>query len=155
MNLSTFKIAGRAAIVALTLGAASVTAMPAQAASSPSLSFQLGIGNDGGVMGFEFGTKKKGYFPIKKCLTNSQVERGLERYGFDDADVVKRLSSTRVLVIAQWDWRYYSMKVNKCSGEVYDIHRLKKNQDYFLGNPGQPFGGFGYKKDGFSFQFNF
>ena len=99
----------------LTLGAASLTAMPVQAAS-PSFNFQLGIGNDGGVMGFDGNQAPSGSFPIKKCLTNSQVERGLERYGFDDVDVVKKLSSSRVLVIAEWDYRYYSMTVNKCSG---------------------------------------
>jgi hypothetical protein len=154
MSLSSLKTAGRAAIVALTLGAASLSAMPAQAAS-PSFSLQLGIGNDGGVMGFDGKRAPRGFFPIKKCLSNSQVVRGLERYGFDDVEVVRKLSSTRVLVIGEWDWRYYSMKVNKCSGEVYEIRKLQKNRDYFLDQPGKPHGGFGVERDGFSFQFNF
>jgi hypothetical protein len=155
LTLSTLKKSGRAALVALAMGAVSMTAMPVQAAE-PNFNFQLGIGNDGGVMGFELNKKsKKGFFPIKKCLSNSQVEHGLEWYGFDDANVVKKLSSSKVLVIAEWNNRYYSMTVNKCTGEVYNVKRLKKGYDFWDGPHKGPKNGFGYEKDGFSFQFNF
>jgi hypothetical protein len=158
LALSTLMKSGRAALVALALGAASVTAMPVQAAE-PSFNFQLGIGNDGGVMGFEFGNKSyknKGHFPIKQCLTDRQVERGLERYGFDDADVVRKLSKSRVLVIAEWNHRFYSLTVNKCTGEVSNVKRLRKGYDFFDGHhKGGPKGGFGYEKDGFSFHFSY
>jgi hypothetical protein len=156
LSLSTFKKTGRAALVALTMGAVGMTAMPVQAASEPSFNFQLGIGNDGGVLGFELNSKnKKKYHPIKKCLSDRQVERGLEWYGFDDADVVRKLSSTRVLVVAEWNNRYYSMTVNKCSGEVYNVKRLRRGFDFYDGPHKGPKNGFGYQKDGFSFQFNF
>jgi len=155
LTLSTLKKSGRAAMVALAMGAVSMTAMPAQAAE-PSFNFQLGIGNDGGVMGFELNSKnKKKFSPIKKCLTNRQVERGLEWYGFDDADVVRRLSSSRVLVVAEWNNRYYSMTVNKCTGEVYNVKRLRRGYDFWDGPSKGPKGGFGFEKDGFSFQFGF
>lgn len=151
LSLSTLKKSGRAALVALAMGAVSMTAMPVQAAE-PNFNFQLGIGNNGGVFGFELNNKnKKKYFPIKKCLTNSQVENALEWYGFDDADVVKKLSKSKVLVIAEWNNKYYSMTVNKCTGEVYNVKKLKKGFDFYDGDgPGV---GFGYEKDGFSFQF--
>jgi hypothetical protein len=159
LSISTLKKSGRAALVALAMGAVSMTAMPAQAASEPSFNFQLGIGNDGGVMGFELNNKRNHgkWKPIKKCLTDRQVERGLEWYGFDDADVVRKLSKNRVLVIADWNNRYYSMQVNKCSGEVYDVKRLRRGYDFYDGPKKGPKGGggFGYEKDGFSFQFNF
>ena len=159
-TISTLMKSGRAALMALTLGTVAMTALPAQAASEPSFNFQLGIGNDGGVMGFEFGNKnsrKRGYYPIKKCLTDRQVERGLQRYGFDDADVVRKLSNTRVLVVAEWNRRYYSMNVNKCTGEVSNVKRLRRGHDFFDGphRPRGPQGGMGFEKDGFSFQFNF
>lgn len=150
--LSTLKASGRAAVVALALGSAAVTAMPAQAAE-PRLSFQLGIGTDGGVSGFEFGKKK--FKPITFCLSNRQVERGIERYGFEDANVVRSLGNNRVLVVAEWNNRYYSMTVNKCSGKVSDIKRLRRGHDFFIGKPGKPHGGLGFEKDGFSFQLNF
>lgn len=151
LSLSTLKKSGRAALVALAMGAVSMTAMPVQAAE-PNFNFQLGIGNNGGVFGFELNNKnKKKYFPIKKCLTNSQVENALEWYGFDDANVVKKLSKSKVLVIADWNNKYYSMTVNKCTGEVYNVKKLKKGFDFYEGDgPGV---GFGYEKDGFSFQF--
>ena len=153
LSLSTLKKSGRAALVALAMGAVGLTAMPVQAAE-PNFNFQLGIGNNGGVFGFELNNKnKKKYFPIKKCLTNNQVENALEWYGFDDANVVKKLSSSKVLVIAEWHNRYYSMTVNKCSGEVYNVKKLKKGFDFYDDGYKGPKGGFGYEKDGFSFQF--
>lgn len=153
LSLSTLKKSGRAALVALTMGAVGMTAMPVQAAE-PSFNFQLGIGNNGGVMGFELNKKNfNKYKKIKKCLTNNQVENGLEWYGFDSADVVKKLSSTKVMVIAEWNNRYYSMTVNKCTGEVYNVKRLKKGYDFYDGYHDGPKGGFGFEKDGFSFQF--
>jgi len=156
---ATFKKSGRAALVALALGAAAVTAMPAQAAE-PSFNFQLGIGNNGGVSGFERNNNGRRDFdrwkPINRCLTNSQVERGLSNYGFDDADVVRSLSRNRVLVVAEWNGRFYSMTVDKCSGEVYNVKRLRRGYDFFDGPPKNgPRGGMGFEKDGFSFQFNF
>jgi len=157
-TLSTLKKSGRAALVALAMGAVSMTAMPVQAAE-PNFNFQLGIGDNGGVMGFELNKKnnfKKKWKPIRKCLSNRQVENGLEWYGFDDADVVRKLSNSKVLVIAEWNHRFYSMTVNKCSGEVYNVKRLRKGHDFWDGpHKGGPKGGFGFEKDGFSFQFGF
>lgn len=139
--LSTVMKSGRAAIVALTLGAATITALPAQAQSEPSLNFQLGMGNDGNTMSFGQGQRKRGNdrFFIDRCLTNSQVERGLRHYGFRNVDVIRNLGRNRVLVVASWRSRDYSMRVNKCTGEVSNVQRLRK----FRGQPG------------FSLQFNF
>lgn len=159
-TISTLMKSGRAALVALTLGTAAMAAMPAQAAE-PSFNFQLGIGDNGGVMGFDLGKNNndrnfRKWKPIRKCLTNGQVERGLEYYGFDDADVVRNISKSRVLVVAEWNRRFYSMSVDKCSGEVGNVKRLRKGYDFFDGpHKGGPKGGMGFEKDGFSFQFNF
>ena len=87
LSVSTLKKSGQAALVAIAMGAVSMTALPVQAAP-PSFDFQLGIGSNGSVMGFELNNKKnKKWKPIKKCLSNRQVENALEWYGFDDADV--------------------------------------------------------------------
>jgi len=145
---SSLMRAGRALVLAATLGATGLAAMPAQAASQPSFNFQLGIGNDGGVITFENGRTPRGSFPIKKCLTNRQIERGLERHGFDDADVVRNLSKTRVLVSAEWGRYDYSLKVNRCSGKVYDIERIRRapRPDFNWPNHGwDNDGGFGFK----------
>lgn len=138
--LSRVMKSSRIAIVALTLGAATLTAMPVQAQSEPSFNFQLGIGKggDAGSMSFSQG-KKQGRIIIDDCLTNRQVERGLRDYGFRNVDIVRNLGRDRVLAVASWRNKDYSMKVDKCSGEVYDVKRLKKYR-------GQP---------GFNLQFNF
>lgn len=141
--LSRVMKSSRIAIVALTLGAATLTAMPVQAQSEPSFNFQLGIGKggDAGSMSFSQGNqgKKQGRIIIDDCLTNRQVERGLRDYGFRNVDIVRNLGRDRVLAVASWRNKDYSMKVDKCSGEVYDVKRLKKYR-------GQP---------GFNLQFNF
>lgn len=135
--LSSVMKSSRVAIVALTLGAATITAMPVQAQSEPQFSFQLGI-DGGNSKSFSQG-KKQGRIIIDDCLTNRQVERGLRNYGFRNVDVIRNLGRDRVLVVASWRNKDYSMKVDKCSGEVYDVKRLRK----FRGQPG------------FSLQFNF
>lgn len=133
---TAFKKTWRAALVALTLGAATVTALPAQAQSSPSFNFELGIGSNGSGMSFRGGNRMRHF---DRCMSNRQVTRGLEHYGFDDVSIVRNLGRNRVLVIAGWGRRDYSMKVDKCSGRVYDVERLRRR-------PSMP---------GFNFQFNF
>ena len=141
--LSTLKTSGRAAIIALSLGAASFAALPAQAASEPSFNFQLGIGSDGNT--FSFGVESPRYknFRIKRCLTNDQVEEGLYDYGFDNVDVIRNLAGSRVLVEASYGSRDYRLKVNKCTGQVYDLVRIRRYED------DNSIGG------GFGLQFNF
>lgn len=129
---TAFKKTSRAALVALTLGAATVTAMPAQAQSSPSFNFELGIGNGDRGMSFGFGNNNGHRWKRDRCMTNRQVERGLEHRGFDDARVVRNLGKNRVQVIADWGRRTYAMKVDKCSGRVYDVERLRHRR----GTPG-------------------
>ena len=137
---SSLMKSGRAALIAIALGASAVTAMPAQAQSQPSFNFQLGIGNDGNVMSFGMGTNdRKRYRPIRQCISDREVVRGLRHQGFRNVDVIRNLSRTRVAVVGSWHNGDYSMKVNKCTGEVYDIQRLRKHR-------GQP---------GFNLQFNF
>ncbi len=125
-STATLKRAGRALVIAAALGATGLATAPVQAASQPSLSFQFGIGNDGSIITFGNDRAPRGSAPIKKCLTNRQIERGLERHGFDDADVIRNLSKTRVLVHAEWGRYDYNLKVNRCSGKVFDIERIRR-----------------------------
>jgi hypothetical protein len=99
-----------------------LTAMPAQA---DSLSFQLGLGSDGSVMSFGLGTNdyKKNFHPLKKCLKDWQVEAALEDYGFYNPQVVDHLPHYQVAAVGLWKGRGYDMKVDACTGEVYDVHR--------------------------------
>lgn len=148
-DITNLKRAGRVLAVAAVLGAGGLAAAPAQAA--PSLNFQLGIGNDGSVITFGTGRTPRGVQPIKKCLTNRQIERGLERHGFDDADVIRNLSNTRVLVRADWGRYDYEMKVNRCSGKVYDIERIRRAPRPDHNWPNHGWG----NNNGFGFQFRY
>ena len=131
---------GRAALLALTLGTVAMTAMPV-AAQAQEFNFRLGVGNDGNALSFNFGNsdQRRNFRPSNRCMSDRQVERGLRHYGFRDAEIVRYLGRNRVGVLAEYRNRDYSLKVNKCSGEVYDVQRLRRDR-------GQP---------GFRFNFNF
>jgi len=131
--LSTLKSSGRAAVVALVLGAAAVTAIPAPAmAQSPSFSFSIDLG--GGNLRF-----RGGDFDRRVCLTNAQIRRQLRAEGFRNIDIRRVLSRNRVEVVASYGNRWYLLRVDRCTGAVRIVERLRR---------GLPGGGFGL-------QFNF
>ena len=122
--LSTLKTTAKAAVVALALGA---MAMPAPAMAQ---TFKFNFGIQGGGSSFSFGIGKGGQKFRRNCLTNNEVRRGLRRAGFEDIRFVDR-RGVRVTVIAQWDEnnRWYSMDVNKCTGKVSNIERVRRGHN--------------------------
>jgi hypothetical protein len=137
--MSTLKASGRAAIVALTLGASVFTAVPAMAQPTPSFNFQFGIGSDG-KPSVGFGVDGgNGYYDddFDRCMSNRQIIRGLRDEGYRDIEIVSELRRNRVGVVARYGRNYYQMRVNRCTGEVDRVQRLR---------------GF---RPGLSFQFNF
>lgn len=136
--LNTLKSSGRAAIVALTLGASVFTAVPAMAQPTPSFNFQFGVGGDGKPsFGFGVNSGRPNRPDINVCLSDRQIVRGLRDEGYRDIDIIRELPRNRVGVVARYGKNYYSMRVNRCTGEVDRIQRLRSF------------------KPGFSFQFNF
>lgn len=127
--LSRFKTAGRAAVVAAVLGATSLTAMPVQA--QPSFNFHLQIPGGGGEIqrhqgGGEFGTYHHDDDWRYRCLTNREIRRGLARYGFRHVEIVRELRRNRVVVHATHGRWLYSMRVNRCTGEVDRVRRERR-----------------------------
>jgi hypothetical protein len=135
--LTTLKTRGRAVLIALALGATAVTAVPAPAMAQGA-QFRFDFGITGGDSNFSFGIGKGGRRIIRDCLTNSEIRRGLRRSGWNDIRFIDS-SGIRVRVIAEWDddGRDYSMRINRCTGRVTDIERLRRR-----GGSG-PGGGFG------------
>ncbi len=136
--LNTLKKSGRAALLALTLGAATVgTAAMPTAVQAQEFNFRLGIGNDGSGMSFNFGNSndRRHFRPITRCLTNNQVIRGLRHYGFRNAEIHRNFGRNVVAVIAEYRGRDYSMRVDRCTGEVYNVQRLRNHR----GHPGFQF----------------
>lgn len=126
--LHTFKTSARAAAIALALGATAFTAMPAQAAPTSSFSLQLGnggmqFGNGNGGITLFFGN---GNNYINYCLTNGQVKAQLMQKGFKNVQIVKKLNNNRVVAVGRYYGTWYEMRVDRCTGKVDKVKKLKK-----------------------------
>ncbi|SFZ82668.1 hypothetical protein SAMN02983003_1209 [Devosia enhydra] len=149
-----FKSAGRAALLALVLGSSTVMAtMPAQAQAEPRFNFQLGVGPSGpNSFSFGFGNDQRRPGgpnwdrPGRWCMNDREVRRAVQDYGFRDVEVRRELGRDRVEVVARWHrgGGWYSMRVNRCTGEVDRVERLRRGG-----------GGRGPGGPGFGLQFNF
>lgn len=131
---STLRKSGRAAVVALALGAATVAAVPTPAMAQPSFNFSLELG--GGDLKFRGGDRDRRF-----CLSNSEIRRGLRANGFRDIDIVGERGRNRVEVIARYGRSSYLLTVNRCNGNVRILERLRR--------------GGGGGSGGFGLQFNF
>lgn len=148
-STSRFKPVLRGLVAAALVGTAALTAAPAQA--QPSFNFQIEIpGQGGGSAQFGFGTGPNqpgsgfggpgfggpGFGPghggwhdrrpghHMRCLTDREIRRGLQNYGFFNLAIVRELPRNRVTVEgAQGNW-VYSMRVDRCTGEVDRVERL-------------------------------
>jgi hypothetical protein len=141
--LSTIKKSGRAAVIAVAIGAASVVAMPAMAQSAPSFNFSLGIGSGG--ESFSFGVERDGRSGFRRgdrryCLNDREIVRGLRAHGYYDVEITRDLRGSRVEVEARYGRSWYVLRVDRCTGSVQVIERVRPLR------PGRP---------GFGLQFNF
>jgi hypothetical protein len=125
LSLATLKSHGRAAIIALAVSAATITAFTAPAMAQPRFGIEFNFGGGGGSgLSLEFGRERR------DRLTRQQVREGLEDAGFEDIRFVDQ-TNRRFVVIAEWDRdnRRYRMKINRFTGEVYDIERVRRRRD--------------------------
>lgn len=152
MNLisTQIKIITRAAVVALALGATALSAAPAMAQDAPS-GFSLDVPGAAAAPGAErSGTFAPGeYYPdggweddYYRCLTNREVRRGIAAYGFSRVQITRDLGRDRVEVRAVYRNWLYSMRVDKCSGDVNRVRPIRRVHG----------GGF---DGGFGLEFNF
>jgi hypothetical protein len=144
---TSFKTVTRAAVVALALGATTLSAAPAFAQGAPS-GFSLQLPGNGDTQRSQtFGDGPQGNHWDDdygfRCLTNREVRRGIAAYGFRRVEIVRELRRDRVEVRAVYGNWLYSMRVDKCTGEVNRVRRI-----------GRVFGG-GFNGGGFGLQFNF
>jgi hypothetical protein len=149
MMPAKFKTAIRAAVIALALGGSALATLPAEAQQGPAFSFSLDlpglqggaiVGNDNGIGNRD---APRGYpryddRPRGRCLTSRDIRRGVEARGYDSVEVRRNLSRNRVEVVGRNGNWLYAMRVDKCSGEVDRLKRIRRVQ-----------GG------GFGLQFNF
>lgn len=105
------------------LGALGFVAAPAPAMAQ-SFSFSFGI--EGGGTNFSWSKDRYGKRVKRDCLTNNEIVRGLRRLDFEDVRFLDRRGN-RVSVVAEYDPnnRLYKLKINRCSGKVTDIERVR------------------------------
>jgi hypothetical protein len=139
---TTLTTCARAALVALSLGATALVAMPAQAATMtvnpPSV--QLKLGGPGGGVKFKFGTPD--YF--KLCLNDRGVVRLLSRNGYNFVRIVRSNKGdngrNRVWATGVKHHDFYMLRVDRCSHDIRARKLGHNDRDNF---------------NGFSLQFNF
>ena len=143
--LSTFKTIASVTLVAAALAIVAFGVMPAQAQQGPAVNFSLEVPGvqSGATQDFSAGgavqSSNEGQDrAASRCLTNREVRRGVENNGYQRVEITNELPRDRVAVRGmQGNW-LYSMNVDKCSGAVERVERLRRVQ-----------GG------GFGLQFNF
>lgn len=135
------RAASRIAIVGLAAGTISLAALPAQAAPQlgATLNLDLGVAKPSGEQsgGQQVQMKKFGYDDDGDdywCadLSNKQIRKGLKKADFDDIDFVKELKHNRVRVQALYesDGWVYSMRIDRCDGDVDQIKPLYEYDDF-------------------------
>ncbi len=145
----SFKSIGAAAVIALSLSATALTTTPTIAQSGPPSEFSLQVPNggaeqgqgqgqfrnDGGMDTFGQGQYDPRRHDFYYCLSNREIQRGLQSYGFQRVRVTREFRNDVVEAVAYWGRAQYSMRVDRCTGEVYRIRQVRRG--------------------GFDFQFNF
>jgi hypothetical protein len=140
---SIFKTIASVALVGIALAIVAFGVMPAQA--QPAVNFGVGMpgGQSGVTMGLSSGDTHRSADQSQdnagtRCLTNREVRSGVENNGYERVEITNELPRDRVAVRGmQGNW-LYSMDVDKCSGTVERVERIRRVQ-----------GG------GFGLQFNF
>lgn len=125
-STSKIKSTARAALAALVISSAAVTAMPAQAAGPANFGFSFNSGN--GLSFFitdgqhqrQLGKKHKQV--RRACLTNQQIRRDLRHSGFHNIKFNKN-NGKKVRVTAVRGRWVYKLRVNRCNGNVATLDR--------------------------------
>ncbi|KKC38733.1 hypothetical protein WH87_07360 [Devosia epidermidihirudinis] len=161
-TFNSFKSVARAAVLAVAIGGSALAVMPAQAQEGPSASFSIQIPGNGPATNGRSGASATGRFAAPgwapdygyddgygydygyRCLTNREVRQGIAGYGFSNVDITRELYNNRVDLQAVYGNWLYTMRVDKCTGEV---NRVRQAQRVYNG---------GYNNGGgFGFQFGF
>ena len=112
---------GLATAIAAPLFGMALIAAPAQAASSSQFSFSLSVGNAGT---YDYQHHRR-YQPV--CLSYDQVATGLEGQGFQNVRIGTAQAHQSVQAFGTWHHSYYSLTVNRCTGQVYNLQRVSSN----------------------------
>lgn len=137
--LSECRIARFAAVIVLALGAGLSGSVPGFAQSEPQASFRLPLGGETGDAQAKdggrgrLGAGEDGQNPGKDrseedatCLEDEDIRQGLATEGFADVDVRRPLEGSAVEAYASYGRWIYKMRVDRCSGEVDNVERVRR-----------------------------
>lgn len=125
---------GRVVMLCTIVGITAISTAPAQARDNSGtiqFGFSINSGNgslsfgNGGFNGRQFGEQQR---PRRNhCMSERQVKKVVRYHGFRKIQVQEsrgRLSK----VVAKRDGRKYVMRVNRCTAEISNLHRVRKNR---------------------------
>lgn len=128
------KSIGRIVLLCTILGVTAISTAPAQARDNSGtiqFGFSINSGNgsfsfgNGGFNGRQFGEQQR---PRRNhCMSERQMKKVVRYHGFRKIRVQEsrgRLSK----VVAKRDGRKYVMRVNRCTAEISNLHRVRKNR---------------------------
>lgn len=152
---NTFTKTARAAVAALIIGAASISAVPAAQAGNNNLSFGLSFNSGGGVSLSIAGSDNHRVHAKRRqgrrhCNSDWQIRSGLRDHGFSNIHFVQERRGNIKIQAQRGRW-VYSMRVDRCDGQVSRIrkeHRIRRSN---RSNSGQRFN----NHNGFNLQWNF
>lgn len=151
--MTIFSKTTRAAIAAIVISAASISAMPAQAGNA-NFGFSFNSGNGIGFS-IQAGDKQPQYQNVHKkwrraCLDNRRVRAELRRNGFFDISFGDERRDKVFVQASRGRW-VHTMWVDRCDGEVSRlkrVHRIKKWDRWDRGHRGG-------NRNGLHLEFNF
>jgi hypothetical protein len=117
--MTALKNFSKAAVVALALGGATLTAMPVQAQSGPNVDFNFRFNTPG--FGFSIGRPNR---PDRMCMSDREVRRDLRRDGYDEIRFFDRRGRI-VQVTAELGRRDYRIAYDTCTGRIVDRDRIR------------------------------
>lgn len=126
-KLSHFKKTTRAAVAALVIGAASISAMPAQAANNVTFGFSFGTNGTTTYSSQAFQSPQATQVHHRnnwerQNLNNRQIRRGLREHGFRNIKFANQ-ENRRVRVTAvRGGWKY-KLRVNRRNGNIKVLDR--------------------------------
>lgn len=110
MSLRQFR---KSVALGILLGAASLAAIPAQAAG-PSFGFGFGFGN----------RHDEGWVPFCVEMTDYQIRRSVAEHGYDHVYLNVRMHHHIQVRASKGGW-VYLLEVSTCTGDLLDIQRLR------------------------------
>lgn len=135
--LASLQSTVRVAALGIALAGVAFATQPAQAAPQLGTSLQLSAPAkpDAGQQTMQmksFGSDDDYEDDYDWCLTNKQIRKGLWNADFEDVDFIKELKHHRVRVSALYedDGWYYSLRIDRCTGEVDQIKPLYEAEDF-------------------------